>query len=145
MRQSLVKLKYPMHGCCILNFLAPVLMVLNEHGGKKIICLMRAFEMTYWNNWQSLEFHKIQTIPLGKTCNISEHPNTNTLKQNEQYFWKRYWEFSVCNLIPIILEVQIGKLDNRQKRLMVTKLSYVTKANFRNKYSLFTKCCSKNT
>ena len=41
-------------------------------------------------------------------------------------FWKRYWEFSISdghfdthNLILKISEVQNGKLDNRQKRLIV--------------------------
>ena len=57
--------------------------------------------------------------------NIREHLSTNTGGKVSD-FWKQYWEFSICdghfdtrNLILNISEVQNGKLNNRQKRLIV--------------------------
>ena len=64
--------------------------------------------------------------------------------------------FDTRDLIPNISEVQDGKLENRQKKVNCELLQTdVTKANFRqglslnlfqliNKYSSFTKFCSKN-
>ena len=71
------------------------------YGGKKIVCFMRAFQMTFdLNNRSSLDFIEFKTtIPLWKTLNIREHQSTNTGRQSERCFGNDIGNFQFVMVI----------------------------------------------
>ena len=121
-RGSLVKLKYPMRGCSYLPFWFQFFWT---YGGEKIVCFMRAFQMTFdLNNRSSLDFIEFKTtIPLWKTLNIREHQSTNTGRQSERCFGNDIGSFQFVMVISTHATLfwtsrkfKMEKIDNRQRR-----------------------------